>query len=166
MSDSKVPSQQQHSAQAVIEGYIQEWKMQPHPEGGWYREMHRSSQIITRSDGESRPALTSILFLLERGSISRWHQVHDADEVWIHLQGAPLSLWDLPAQGGTATHKMLSLQHPIQTIPANHWQAACPEGPYCLVSCCVGPGFQFDDFTMLHDLPKEQWPVGALPELI
>jgi len=166
MTNAKAPGANEHSAQAVIDGLIKEWQMQPHPEGGWYREMHRSSESVTRSDGAQRSGFTTILFLLERGSISRWHQVRHADEVWIHLQGSPLSLWDLPEHGGTATHKMLSLQQPIQVIPANHWQAATPEGPYCLVSCCVGPGFDFDDFTMLHNLPQEDWPSGARPELI
>ena len=50
-------------------------------------------------------------------------------------------------------------------IPANVWQAARAEGPYSLVSCSVGPGFEFDDFELLRDVPKEQWPAGVLEDL-
>lgn len=166
MSNATASSTEENSAKAVIDGLIQEWQMEPHPEGGWFREVHRSAQTITRGDGATRPGFTTILFLLEAGAISRWHQVRHADEVWIHLQGAPLSLWDLPEAGGTPQHRMLSLQQPVHVIPANHWQAARPEGPYSLASCCVGPGFDFADFTMLSTLAEEQRPTGALPELI
>lgn len=166
MSSATASNPGQHSAKAVVDGLIREWQMQPHPEGGWFRELHRSSQTVTRRDGAIRPGFTTILFLLEAGSVSRWHQVRNADEVWIHLQGSPLSLWDLPEAGGTPQHRMVSLQQPVHVIPANHWQAARPEGPYCLVSCCVGPGFDFADFTMLRDLEETAWPTGALPELI
>jgi len=34
------------------------------------------------------------------------------------------------------------------------------------VSCCVGPGFDFEDFEMLRDMPKESWPEKALDKLI
>ena len=166
MSSATTAGSEEHSAQAVIDGLIEEWQLQPHPEGGWYREVHRSDQQVTRADGAIRPGFTTILFLLDRASISQWHRVRDADEVWIHLQGSPLSLWDLPEAGGTAVHRMLSLQQPIQVIPANHWQAAQPQGPYCLVSCCVGPGFDFDDFTLLRDLPEGEWPNGVIQDLV
>ena len=166
MANTPATSPEEHSAKAVIDGLIEEWNMEPHPEGGWYREVHRSNETVTRTDGAQRSGLTTILFLLEAGSISRWHQVRHADEVWIHLQGAPLSLWQLPESGGAAQQHVLSFQKPVHVIPANHWQAAKPEGPYCLVSCCVGPGFDFADFTMLNTLSAEARPHGALPELI
>ncbi|MBM5827526.1 MAG: cupin domain-containing protein, partial [Cyanobacteria bacterium M_surface_7_m2_040] len=35
-----------------------------------------------------------------------------------------------------------------------------------LVSCCVGPGFDFSDFTLLRDLPEGQRPVLPLPALL
>ena len=43
MTNAAAPGVNEHSAQAVIDGLIKEWQMQPHPEGGWYREMHSSS---------------------------------------------------------------------------------------------------------------------------
>lgn len=57
--------------------WIAQLELQPHPEGGWYREIHRSTQAISRSDGEARSALTAILFLLHADEFSSWHRVTD-----------------------------------------------------------------------------------------
>lgn len=150
----------------VVEKLVEEWTLQPHPEGGWYRELHRSSLPVVRSDQQQRCAISTILYLLDAGSLSRWHRVSHADEVWTHLQGAPLSLWCLKPEANQATREVLSMHNPVQVIPADHWQAAKAEGPYSLVSCCVGPGFSFEDFTMLRDLPESERPAAALADLI
>ena len=64
--------------------------LSPHPEGGWYREVYRSHDAVTR-DGIRRRALTSIYYLLEAGQVSRWHVVA-LDEVWHFYEGDPLAL--------------------------------------------------------------------------
>ena len=91
-----------HTPREVVEQLIQDWNLHPHPEGGWYREMHRSPEQVTRSDGAQRSSITTILFLLDAESKSCWHAVHGADEIWIHLQGSPLSLWTLAPDGSKA----------------------------------------------------------------
>lgn len=150
----------------VVNHLVQKWSLEPHPEGGWFRELYRSSALVTRRDGEQRPAITSILYLLDSGSTSRWHAVHHADEVWTHLQGTPLSLWTLEPGGGSAVQHVLSMHNPVHVVPPGHWMAARTEGQYSLVSCCVGPGFDFADFEMLRDRPSAEQPSGALVELI
>ena len=144
-------------------------KLAPHPEGGWYREVFRSPLGVAPQDGRSpRAALTSIYFLLEAGQQSRWHKVL-SDEVWIHLEGAPLELWQWDAAANAASCTTLGplnfgtdvvAQH---VIPAGIWQAARPkdasEAPYTLVSCVVAPGFDFADFSMME-------PAGAEAKLI
>src|SRR6185437_15090096 len=55
--------------------------LQPHPEGGWYREIHRSGLQVEAPQGR-RTALTTIYYLLERDQVSRWHVV-EADEIWL-----------------------------------------------------------------------------------
>ena len=50
---------------------IERFGLVPHPERGWYRELHRSRQVVVRADGQQRSALTGILFLLEAGAVSR-----------------------------------------------------------------------------------------------
>ncbi len=59
----------------------------------------------------------------------------------------------------------LDLQ-PLAVVPANYWQAARCLGARSLVSCCVGPGFDFADFALLADLPSQDPPVGAAPTLL
>ena len=145
---------------------IDQFQLSPHPEGGWYREVIRSDLTVKRSDGHQRNAITGIIFLLGKDDKSCWHCVDGADEIWIHLQGAPLSLWRLDPNSNELVRLKLDTAQPMQMIPAGFWQAACSQGSYTLVSCCVSPGFDFDDFKMLRDIPKECWPEEALSELI
>jgi uncharacterized protein len=132
---------------------IERLHLRPHPEGGFYAEVHRSQQAVDTLDGRPhRAALTSIYFLLPEGAISRWHRVL-SDEVWCHLEGAPLELHLLDATGPTAhtiTLAPVSARHaPQHTVPAGAWQAARSTGAYSLVACMVAPGFDFDDFALM-----------------
>lgn len=135
--------------------------LQPHPEGGWFREMFRSAAQVVPADGRpARDALTTIYFLLQANEHSRWHRVR-SDEVWIHLEGAPLALFTADALLRTApAHLRLGPidihgTRPQHTVPAGQWQAARPiitagRDDYTLVSCTVGPGFDFDDFSFMQ----------------
>jgi predicted cupin superfamily sugar epimerase len=69
---------------------IRELALQPHPEGGWYREIYRSPVVVQTGRG-ARSALTTIYYLLEATQLSRWHVVQ-ADELWHFYDGAPLEL--------------------------------------------------------------------------
>ena len=114
----------------------------PHPEGGWYRQVFKSGERVTRqADGADRSALTTIYFLLVEGTFSEWHRV-SSDEVWHFYEGDALEL--LTRDGSTR----LDADHRVHVIRANEWQAARPLGAYALVGCTVGPGFEFDDFEM------------------
>jgi predicted cupin superfamily sugar epimerase len=129
--------------------------LQPHPEGGWFRQLFKSqSRVERQEDGAERAALTTIYFLLVEGTHSRWHRVR-SDEVWHWYEGEPLELLVLfpdaaavmsvhlgPLSPGTA---------PMHVVPAHAWQAARPLGAYTLVGCTVGPGFEFDDFELAGD---------------
>ena len=157
---------------ATAEELVEALQLLPHPEGGWYREMIRSAVQVKREDGAERPALTHIFYLLPGGGLSRWHRVRGSDELWQFLAGDPLELWTLPPEGGEAQCQDLAppLVRPAQegggsavlSVPAGWWQAARAPGRWSLVSCVVGPGFAFDDFDLLHQLPVRQRPSGAL----
>ncbi len=129
---------------------IAELGLEPHPEGGWYRETWRAPF----ADGE-RAASTAIHFLLEAGQSSHWHKV-DAAEFWLWHAGDPLRLSmaegdDRPAHSITLGPDVLNGQHPQQVIEPDAWQAAGPaQGPegYTLVSCIVAPGFEFSGFEL------------------
>ena len=130
----------------------------PHPEGGWYREVFRSAERVTRADGAARDALTTIQFLLVAGTHSRWHRVA-ADEVWHHYEGAPLELLCIdPTLTRTSVVRLGPVDdvtRPVHTVPAGWWQAARTTGEYTLVGCTVGPGFEFADFALLDDRPDD-----------
>src|SRR5688572_32318880 len=86
---------------------IEQLHLRPHPEGGWYREVFRSQGHVMPQDGRpARSALTSIYFLLEATQQSRWHRVL-SDEVWVHLEGAPLDLWTWNAANSQLDHVVL-----------------------------------------------------------
>ena len=145
---------------------IQKLRLVPHPEGGWYRELHRSPDRVQRHDGAERSALTAILFLLPAGAVSCWHRVIGADEAWTHIEGATLELFQCQADGTALRCDALNASHPVQVVPANAWQAARSCGEYSLVSCCVGPGFDFVDFEMAREHPATERPKLPHPELI
>lgn len=138
---------------------IRDLKLQPHPEGGYFREIHRSTLGVHADDRRpARSALTVIYFLLEQSGHSRWHRVA-SDEAWQHLEGAPLELLRMdPALQEMERMTIGALAdgaEPVRVIPAHHWQAARTTGSYTLVCCAVGPGFDFADFAMLADHPPE-----------
>ena len=114
----------------------------PHPEGGFYREMFRSSDRVTLPDGRVRSASTAILYLLPADAWSAWHRV-TADEVWHHYEGAPLRLLP-PGQAEI----MLDRGNPQAVVAAGIWQAAEPVGGAVLCGCTVAPGFEFEDFEL------------------
>ena len=131
--------------------------LSPHPEGGYYGEIYRSSFGVSPEDGRAtRPALTTIYFLLPSGALSRWHQVQ-SDEVWHFYEGAPLDLWMTSRFGGKIEQNRLGpldgTQRPVLTVPAGWWQAARSTGAYTLTGCTVAPGFAFSDFTLAADQP-------------
>ena len=134
---------------------IHSLQLAPHPEGGYYREIWRGGLGVAPGDGRGvRAALTAIYFLLPAGVVSRWHRVR-SDEVWHFYEGAPLELLMVPPDRFRLDRCRLGPlgpdQEPVRPVPAAWWQAARSLGPYTLVGCSVGPGFEFADFELLRD---------------
>jgi len=145
--------------------------LQPHPEGGFYREIYRSTAQVSPADRRgARAALTTIYYLLPEGTFGRWHQVA-SDEVWHHYEGGPLELLELNASGQTVLRHVLGpvgggTEAPVYTVSAGIWQAARPLGQYAFVGCTVGPGFDFADFRLLADDQARSAALrAALPDL-
>jgi predicted cupin superfamily sugar epimerase len=136
------------------EELIARFALEPHPEGGWYREIFRSSELLATTRGP-RAALTSIYFLLEQHQCSRWHVVN-SDEVWHYAGGAPLELLVYSPQARRLARRVLGPpgegQEPVGVAAAGSWQAARSRGEYSLVSCDVAPGFDFEDFAFVAAL--------------
>ena len=138
-------------AQAIIAHL----RLEPHPEGGHFRESFRD---VGHEDGRSLS--TAIFFLLQKGEISHWHRI-DSVEVWHYYAGAPLQLTLADERGVESEFVLgpdvLSNQSPQVVVPSRHWQSAVSLGDWTLVGCTVAPGFEFDGFELLdpHHHPRD-----------
>jgi predicted cupin superfamily sugar epimerase len=118
--------------------------LQPHPEGGYFRETFRDM-----SGSGGRAYSTAIYFLLKAGEVSRWHRV-DAAEVWHFYRGAPLEL-RIDKQTYVLGPNLDEAQAPQVIVPPHAWQSARSLGDYTLVGCTVAPGFEFTHFELAQD---------------
>ncbi len=138
--------------------WIEHLNLQKHPEGGYFKEVYRSDQVIP---GSSLPEnfvgdrcfSTSIFYLLQNDDFSTWHRIK-SDELWHFYDGSsPIEIHVLPGKGyyrlllGNNPENGESLQ---QMVPANTWFAAGLryKGSFGLAGCTVAPGFDFSDFEM------------------
>ena len=128
--------------------------LQPHPEGGHYRETFRDQAV----DSNGRSRSTAIYFLLARGERSHWHRI-DAVEVWHYHAGAALEL-SIADDSGTRVLRLgadlAAGERPQGIVPPHAWQAAASTGDWTLVGCTVAPGFDFATFELA--------PMGWMPE--
>lgn len=127
--------------------------LNPHPEGGFYRETYRSEAEVEAFGGEFRDACTAIYFLLPEGVCTDWHRVR-SDELWHFYEGSDLIL-EIVNSEGSFTQLTLgrgATAHSVYQglVPQNCWQRAYSTGSYSLVGCTVAPGFEFEDFEMIN----------------
>ncbi len=133
--------------------------LKPYNEGGYFGEVFRSAHSVHLPDDQmERRAMTTIYYLLTAGEYDSWHRLSN-DEVWHYHEGAALELIWIE-QGAEAYTRSLvgevgELSRPVAVVPAGCWQMARTMGDYTLVGCTVGPGFEFEDYGLLRDMPKE-----------
>jgi predicted cupin superfamily sugar epimerase len=140
--------------------WIAALNLHPHPEGGHYRQVYRSRELL-EPRGRGLPARftspkaisTAIYFLLKGDEVSAFHRIK-SDELWHLYAGSPLDIHVLHEDGELQT---LSLgldiaagQRPFHAVPAGVWFGAMLTKPdsYALVGCTVAPGFDFEDFEL------------------
>lgn len=129
-----------------VEEIRQTLSLEPHPEGGWYRETWRDIP----TDANARGVATTIFFLLAENERSAWHRV-DAVEIWLWLAGTPLELQIADDAGSRMLRLgpvMSAESSPQAVVPAFSWQAARSTGAWTLVSCVVAPAFSFTGFEL------------------
>jgi len=143
---------------SIINLLIQKYNLEPHPEGGWYKQTYKSneqiaSEALPERFSASRAFSTAIYFLLEQGNFSAFHRIK-SDECWHFYAGDPLLIYVIKPSGelkvislGSDHEKGQLFQY---VVPANCWFASrpAPESEYCFVGCTVSPGFEFDDFEL------------------
>lgn len=148
----------------------QEWidalQLQPHPEGGHYREVYRSPETIPPGMLPARYAGprsfgTSIYFLLRAGERSRFHRLQ-SDEIWYHHAGGTGIVHQL-LEDGSHRQEVIGPSQPQVVIPRGRWFGALVQtGDYLLVGCAVFPGFDFADFELARpDALLSQYPQHA-----
>jgi uncharacterized protein len=132
--------------------------LEPHPEGGFYRETYRADELVATPRG-SRAASSAILYLVTAGGPSRFHRLVN-DEIWCYHGGSLMELVTLLPDGraqsttlaGAGTLVRSQELTPQALVPGGAWQAArvVPGAgvDWTLVTCIVTPAFDFDDFEL------------------
>ena len=142
---------------ATAQSYIQALQMQPHPEGGFFRESYRSEQTMEvpapGGGTQQRNVCTAIYFLLEAGNFSAFHRIK-SDEIWHFYAGQALEVLELLPDGELCCTRLgsdiLRGEIPQYVVPADTWFASrvVDGGTFSLVGCTVAPGFDFADFQL------------------
>jgi predicted cupin superfamily sugar epimerase len=142
----------------AAQSWIDRLQLNQHIEGGWYKEVYRSSLLLDQSmlpasfTGD-RNACTHIYFLLEQGNFSAFHRIQ-SDELWHFYAGDPLIIYEIDEHGTLKEHLLGNDPNRDQSlftfIKAGNWFASKPAAgsTYALVGCTVSPGFDFNDFEM------------------
>jgi hypothetical protein len=140
------------------DGWIRALDLQPHPEGGFFRETYRSADAIdagclpARFPG-TRPCSTAIYFLLRGDQRSALHRLR-ADEMWHFYAGGALTLHVIDRNGrlsvpvlGPDIERGESFQ---VVVKAGCWFGATVNdaASYTLAGCTVSPGFGLEDFEL------------------
>ncbi len=140
-----------------VESFIKHLNLQPHPEGGYYKEIYKCSKTsdFDGYHGKTRNLSTSIYYLLRSGDVSKFHQLL-SDEIWYFHYGAPLNVCMIDNSGKFKSvhlgHRIDIGQEPQLIIPAGTIFGAYLNEPdsFTLMGCMVSPGFDFKDFKLLN----------------
>jgi len=151
---------------------IKELNLQPHPEGGYFKEVYRSTGEIDNDSLDSkytgnRNYATSIYFLLISETFSAFHKINQ-DEIWHFYDGSPIKIHMISETGdysNVVVGKDLEQGEKLQfVVPGGYWFAAnvINQNDYSLVGCTVSPGFDFKDFqladrnNLIAEFPKHK----------
>lgn len=140
--------------------FISKLGLEPHIEGGYFREVYRNSITITNKECAhsfegDRALSTTIYFLLESGQFSKFHKLR-ADEIWFYHYGCPMVISMIDENGVYKSVKLgLDMENgekPQILVSANTIFGAEPlNDSFSLVSCMVSPGFDFRDFILFNE---------------
>lgn len=157
---------------------ISNLQLQPHPEGGYFKETYRSAEsfpaayLPDRFTGQ-RHFSTAIYYLLEQGDFSAFHRIA-SDECWHFYAGGRLHIHCIFSNGSYTCIKLgnnLAAGEVFQfVVPAYTWFASepAPGSSFTLTGCTVAPGFDFSDFEMakkevlLHQYPHYRLVIERL----
>jgi uncharacterized protein len=137
--------------------WIEKLRLEPHPEGGCFRQTYKSELMIARDAlpgfSGARAVSTAIYFLLEGQNFSAFHRLR-SDEMWHFYAGSPLLVHVIAPPGdysrillGNNPDAGQALQ---EVVRAGCWFASEVQDhtSWALVGCTVAPGFEFEDFEL------------------
>ncbi|WP_422859372.1 cupin domain-containing protein [Flagellimonas sp. S174] len=140
-----------------IDFLIKKFNLQPHLEGGYFKETYRSVGAIEENSlptiyNGKRNYSTCIYFLLTSDTFSAFHKIKQ-DEIWHFYAGSPLKLFMISDEGDYS-EKIIgadfkSGQFPQFVVPGGYWFGAktLESDSYSFVGCTVSPGFDFEDLS-------------------
>lgn len=163
--DSICTQSQKQAIQAVIEGL----GLEPHVEGGYFKETFRNEQRF-QFGNRDRSVLTSIYYLLTIDSPHGRFHLNQSDIMHYFQLGDPITYY-LIHPGGELEIRTLgsdfSAGHELQfNVPAGVWKASQMHADgthgFGLLGEAVAPGFEYDDMTLgLADEMLTQFPQHA-----
>jgi predicted cupin superfamily sugar epimerase len=144
--------------------WIQKLALEPHPEGGHYRQTYRAGLVLAQEALSGFPGprsvSTAIYFLLTAKSFSAFHRLR-SDEMWHFYVGNTVRVHVIKPDARYAEIRLGNDPESGETlqavVKAGCWFASevlAPEvlatygDPFALVGCTVAPGFDFDDFEL------------------
>jgi uncharacterized protein len=151
---------------------IRQLGLQPHPEGGFYRETYRCSEKVVASAlparyGSDRDLATAIFYLLTPGNFSTLHRLK-SDEIFHFYLGDAVTMLQLHADGRGETIILgqdIAGGQQLQVVAAKGvWQGMCLNdgGAFALLGTTVAPGFDFADFEVgTREALIRQYPTHA-----
>ena len=137
--------------------YIEKLHLEPHPEGGYYR------QLFGNDETGEKPVST-IYYMLTDNDLSAFHRLHGMTEIWYYHAGEPLNIYVIDIDGELIVHNLSPDGEMQVVIHPEQWFAAdipSKEG-FCLVGCAVAPAFTFENFELgRKDELLKQFPQHA-----
>lgn len=138
--------------------WVEKLQLKEHPEGGYFREVYRSDEIIMSENLPNRyegahSFSTAIYYLLKGSQFSAFHRLK-SDEVWHFYAGSSLTIHIISEAGEYAQinldNHLEEEATPQAVVPAGCWFGVTVDdkSSFTLVGCTVAPGFDFSDFEL------------------
>ena len=140
--------------------WIEKLSLTEHIEGGFFKEIYRSDEIIAKNHlpgrfNGNRSFSTSIYYLLKSDEFSAFHRVKQ-DELWHFYDGSSIILHVFDKEGNYQEKKLgkdfNQNEHFQAVVYAGEIFAAsvAQKNSYALVGCTCAPGFDMDDFEFIN----------------
>ena len=125
------------------EEIIDNLNLQPHPEGGYYRQVYGN-------DETGQKKVSTIYYMLRDDEFSAFHRLHEVVEIWYYHAGELLDIYVISPDGNLSVHHLSADDEMQVVIEPECWFAAdlpCKTG-FSFVGCAVAPAFTFDRFEL------------------